>query len=616
MNQGTIGKRIGRYGRACWRAMAGVMLAAGLLQACGGGSGGSSTAAPAADTGQVTLAMRDAAGDFVTYAVDVTSIQFKRADGTTVETIPLTTRIDFTQVADVTEFFTIATVPAGTYTSAVMNLDFTNAQIVVQNQAGAQVQVAPVDANGAALKTLQVAIDLPDSQPIRIVAGIPASVTLDFDLDASNTLDSTTTPTQVTVQPFLSVVPEFEQDREHRIRGVLASVDTAAGSVTVNVRPFHLRQGRFGQVTFDTNDQTQWEVNGTMYTGADGLTALAALSANTPVIARGTVSGMTLTADTVLAGTSVPWANADVINGIVTARSGDSLTVKGADFDFKDGSSGFRQVVTVMVGDNTKVNALGVDANTLNAGAISVGQHVTAFGTMSDNTTLDATAGRVRMDITQLTGTVLQLSPLVVNVDRLGGLRVGAFNFAGTGTTVDADPTHYAVDTGTLSLSGVAMNDVIRVRGLVHAFGAAPPDFDARTVIDVDTDAIGAWLDADWRQVGGSAAPFTSAGSAQIVVDLSAARHALNLVGLPNDVLGSSTSITLLPSGDVNGIYLVALRSTHEMHVFRDFGTLVTELNSQLQAGNKLVQLDAIGRYNAGTQELTTPRAMFEFTTP
>src|SRR5262249_18288746 len=144
----------------------------------------------------------------------------------------------------------------------------------------------------------------------------------------------------------------------------------------------------------------------------------------------------------------------------------------------------------------------------------------------------------------------------------------------------------------------------------------APPNFDARTVIDVDTDSIGAWLDADWRGSGGSSAPFTAAGSVRIDVDLSQARHTLNLLGLATGALPASDSIALLPSGDVRGVYLVTSRGTQQLQVFRDFASLVAELNSRLQGGNKLIQLEAVGRYNATTQELTTPRAMFEFTTP
>ncbi len=604
-----------------WRAVVSLAawVAALLLQGCGGGSGGSSAApVSGSENGQLTVAMRDAAGDFLSYAVDVTSLRLERANGDVVETVPLTTRIDFAEVADLTEFFTVATIPAGTYTRAVMNLDFTNAQIVVQNDSGAAVPVVPVDADGRALTTLSVAIELPDTEPVRIVRGIPASVTLDFDLDASNTVDLTASPAKVTVQPFLSVIPQLEQDREHRVRGVLASVDDAANSITLKVRPFHLRQGEFGEVTFATDDQTRFEVNGAALVGADGLTAVAALAAGSPVVAKGAVANRTLTASTVLAGTSVPWANGDVLNGVVTARSGDTLTVKGVNFDFADGTHGFRGSFTVLVGEDTRVTALDADTMTLNKDSISVGQRIVAFGQMSNTSTLDATAGRVRMDITRLTGNVVQLDPLAVNLVELGGLRPGAFDFSGTGTgdAMDADPTHYSIDTSTLSLAGVGSNDLVKVRGIVHAFGAAPPAFDARTVIDVDTDSVGAWFWASWRRDGGTPDPFVTVAQDLIDVDLTDARHTLDLLGIPRDAFGDRDHIALTAPTDVRGIYMVTVRGTNEVHLFRDFAGLTPELTDQLAAGNRLVQINAIGRYNATALALVTPRASFEFTTP
>src|SRR5262250_2523044 len=94
--------------------LAGIAVAV-LLSACGGGSGGGDAPPAAAMTGNVMVGIHDAAGDFLTYTVDVTSIRLERANGDVIETVPLTTRIDFAQLTDLTEFFTIATVPSGTY---------------------------------------------------------------------------------------------------------------------------------------------------------------------------------------------------------------------------------------------------------------------------------------------------------------------------------------------------------------------------------------------------------------------------------------------------------------------------------------------------------------------
>jgi hypothetical protein len=336
------------------------------------------------------------------------------------------------------------------------------------------------------------------------------------------------------------------------------------------------------------------------------------------VVANGTVSNRTFTASTVLAGTSVPWANGDVVSGLVTARNGDSLTVKGADFDFSDGTHGFRDAFTVLVGDDTRVTSLDSDTMTPTNDSISVGQRIIAFGQMSGASTLDATAGRVRMEITQLTGNVVQLDPLTVNLVELGGLRPGAFDFGGTGSNPsnDADPTHYLIDTATLSLTGFGANDLVKVRGFVHAFGAAPPSFDARTVIDVDTDSVGAWFWASWRESGGSADPFGTVAQDRLDVDLTGSRHSLSLLGISRDALGETDRIALSGPTDVRGIYMVTVRGANEVHLFRDFAGLTPELSDQLAAGNRLVQINAIGRYNATAVELAAPRASFEFIAP
>jgi len=46
------------------------------------------------------------------------------------------------------------------------------------------------------------------------------------------------------------------------------------------------------------------------------------------------------------------------------------------------------------------------------------------------------------------------------------------------------------------------------------------------------------------------------------------------------------------------------------------FARLTEELVKQLDAGNLMPRLNAHGRYNSADNELTTPRASFEFKTP
>ena len=92
-----------------------------FVSCSGGGTGG--TGAPTANTGQALISVTDAAGDFLSYAVNVQSLTLTRQDGTVVETLPLNTRVNFVDYVELTEFFTAATIPSGTYISARMRLD-------------------------------------------------------------------------------------------------------------------------------------------------------------------------------------------------------------------------------------------------------------------------------------------------------------------------------------------------------------------------------------------------------------------------------------------------------------------------------------------------------------
>lgn len=613
----AFGGPLGRWRR---RLMAvGPMLMVLALAGCGGGGGTDVGPAPApvpAPTGMVDIAIRDADGDFLSYVVDVTSITLERANGDIVETLPLTARVDFASLIELSEFLTAATVPAGVYKRIAIDLDFSNAEIVVQDQRGEALPAIAVDGDGNPLGRFEVRVELTDADAIHVVAGVAAHVTLDFDLAASNEIDFGATPAEVVVAPVMTAIPEWERDREHRVRGLLAQVDVPAASVTLKVRPLRLRQGDFGRFRFLTDDATAFEIDGVEFEGATGLRSLAAAPLDIPVIAQGPTQNGVMTAALVLAGTSVPWADADVVHGVVTARDGDSLTVKAVRVDSADGSDRFRAAMTVLVGEQTVVGAPRLTDAALDQLAISVGSRITAFGELVDDMTFDATAGRVRLASSGLTGAVLSTAPFVVDVLRMNGLRPAAFDFAGTGHTPaeDADPAHYEIDIATLDLAAIDPGDLARVRGLVHRFGDAPPDFHARTVVDVDLEPNAATLLVSWLHAGGTGQPFRAIAPTHLDVDLAGARHLLYVRGIPQSFFANMDAIALEP-GALRGVYAVAVRGD-AIHVYRDFAAMVDELTRHLDAGSRMTRIAAHGRYNAPTEVLTTPRASFEFIAP
>lgn len=600
-------------------AFLGLLFAALLCAGCGGG-GGSSAPAAAGDTatataeeGKLIIGITDAPGDFVGYTVDVLSLTLTRANGDIVETLPNSTRIDFNELTEVTEFLSIATVPAGTYDSATITLDYTNAEVLVQDQLG-NVELAELqDDAGNELGVLPMQLSLSNSDVIRIQPGIPAAFSVDFDLDASNNIDQTVSPALVTVEPFLLATPELETDREHRARGVLAEVDTSSNSFELRIRPFYRRTGEFGELTVFVNSDTEYEVDGVGYTGNDGLEAMLDLADRAPVATLGQISEGDYTALTVVAGSSMPGNDADAVRGVVVSRDADNLTVRGAFAHLSDGSRTFRGSYVIQVDADTAVTAPGADTNTLTQQSISVGQPIWAWGEAVDDNTL--AADRIRMSYAQFTATAVATSPLVADLNWLNGRRPEIFDFSGTGVTadLDADPDSYDIDTASLALASVEAGDLIRVRGLVNDFGMAPADFLAKTVVDVQTDLRAAQLWVGWPE--GESVPFSSTTPERVDVVLNDARTALKMRGVPMGFIELAEAVALMAPATGRGVYAIKRRGSREISLFRNFADLVDALVAELDAGHRLHRITAQGRYNSQQSELTTGRAGFVFTT-
>jgi hypothetical protein len=580
------------------------------LAGCGGGGGGG---APATTDGTVLIGLTDADGDFLHYTVDVVSLALERADGSTVETLPTTGRLDFAGYRDLTELFTAARVPLGTYVAGSITLDYSTADLQVES-AGAAVPAIAVDRDGNALTRYTLRIQLANGRPLVVGPGIPALLSVDFDLDASHEVDLTRSPAIVTTAPFLVAELEPVDEKDLRVRGLLRAVDTAAGEYSVHVRPWHLRGGAaFGVATVHTAGDTQFEVDGVSYTGDAGLAALAALPADSPTVAFGTLTPAERRYDAriVLAGSSVPGQELDAVLGNVVARSGDVLTVRGATIVRRSGPVIFRDTVTVTIGAGTSVRRR--PGQELDGTAISVGQRVEILGTITPApvagaTTLDATAGRVRLLVTSLAGQVTTAGPGQLNVDLAAIDRrpAGLFDFSGTGIApaVDADPADYEVATGSLPAGDLATGDVVRVFGFVQPFGAAPQDFNAVTVAGLGTRS--ARLALGWRP-GGTGAPFLAIGADGIVPDLAnpdlGARHAIVVGGVPIDLLDLPAAPALVPLA--GGPTRYAILEGQRVLLFADFASLATALTERLDGSTKAYGLWAEGAWDPDGNQFT-----------
>lgn len=615
-----------KRGRAL-RALPGAALLATLsllLNACGDGSG--ADVAPIAndsgcsDCGTVFVSMTDAEGDLLSYSLDVHSIALRRADGGSVELLPATTRVDFAQLVDFSELVSVTDVAAGDFEGGSIRVDYSTAEVFVE-AGGEMVQADVVGADGAPLGIVDLEIDLANREHLVVTRGRAALLEIDFDLDASHTVDTAASPARVIAEPYIVAEVRPVDEKEIRLRGALTGVQLDAGTYTIRVRPWHDRVGDHGEVTVHTTSSTLFEVGDHMAEGQAGLELLSRLSPGALTVAFGTldVENRQFTAQIVHAGRSVGGQDIDAVYGHVIARTGDQLLVKGAFAVRPDRVARFHRTVVVEVGPNTTVFRTDRD-QLLDKDAISIGQRIIAFGEFlnrdvqpADPTAaeigpdvlpiLDATEGRVRMLVTRLHLKVTSVMPGLVigEVRGFGRLGVEHFDFSG----IASDPMSYQVATSTLSLDALEVDRWAQFRGFVNPINMTPPDFVAGTVID--HNSVRAALGVGWSSTG-TTAPFLMMDREALVVDLDNPaideRHHIKL-GLRVidlfDLPASPPIVAVDPARpSLYGIY-----EPGHVELFKDFGEYIDAINRYLNLGYAARSMAAYGRYEIGTNTLT-----------
>lgn len=598
------------------------------LSACGGGASTNPTGEPvtaqcvpgdpsmAGECGTLFLGLTDADGDFLSYTVDVVSLELERANGAVVEVLPQSTRIDFAGYVDLTEFVTASAVPPGTYVAGTIALDYSAAEVFIEANGSAK-EATVVDMDGNPLQRVEVRIVLAERDRLVIARGLPSLLTVDFDLAASHTVDIAPTPAVAIAEPFMLAEIDPVDSKDIRLRGVFIDADEAEMTYTIALRPFFERVGDFGRVEVNVTDTTEFEVDGQASLGVEGLRALEAAGAGTLTVAQGTldVAAREFTAALVLAGSSVPGSDRDAVLGNVIARVGNELTVRGATIVPRDAAAFFHDDVVVTVGPNTRVFKTGAPDLPLTTDDISIGQRVTVRGVVADTTSdriaIDATAGAVRMSATHLSGIVQSVNPGQVNIElhSIDRRRIGIFDFSGTGVSpeFDADPDDYEVLTGDLSLSGQAAGKPVVVYGFPRAFGTAPADFEGRTLVDFSD--VRSLLGVGWSP-DGTPAPFLSMDGDGLLLDNGnpdiGERHYIKQGPVLIDLTTLPSSTLIRPRETGRMVFTIATRNS--LHLYADFGEFVEALTLELDGATAARSMHARGHYDAASNVFTAYR--------
>jgi hypothetical protein len=596
-----------------------------------------------------SLTTADDMGQFTSYIVAVDSVVLVGKTNGSVTGIAVPETVDFTRLTSYSELWATASLPVDTYTSAIITMDFSNAQIYVM-QNGVPVRATVKTPSGATPTTVAITVNFDPANQLTLQPTQNTSNALrlafDFDLNASNQIDLTTSPPTVTVKPFMSVSTTASDSKLIRVRGPLINSSVALGTYTTVVRPFFDEVNSLGTLTLFNDANTIYTLSGTTYVGTPGLTQLSQTSAGstetaafstfqpTPTNAPGITAG-TFHSVYVIAGSTLEDFYTYGLEGDVIARNGNLLTVRGGTL-----FANISQIVQyenldalVTVGPATQVTSDGITTlGTLNYNSISVGQHITARGLYSvssagvvslDSTGATTNTGSVRLQSTELFGTLISSASgsLDLNLQAINNWPASVYNFAGNGVSAAQDPTaaNYVVSTGALTLPTAVAGNPLWIDGFSAPFGKAPPDFIAEAVNAEATEP--ATLQVVWTGTGTST-PFATLTSSSLTIDRANAAFGSGTLRIGADSVNITTlsaSPTIVPAAAApaaNGLPLfspvfsvgagaTSTNTSASIQSFNGFAAFVTQLTTTLAKPTPATQFVARGFYDPATSTFT-----------
>ena len=535
-------------------ALGGVVLAA--LAACNGSAVVTLTASPSTDT-------------FLAYRVGLVSVQLQTSSGSkSVNVLPAGTTVDLARLVNLSEVVgESSSVQTGTFRQAVVTLDYSSAQIIYDNGTTEGLALTPLGASGQALGEVTLTLLLDPSNQLSIAAKSTTRLSLNFNLAASNVVNTTTKT--VAVMPMMSASALPIDAKTVRIRGPIGSVNTTTSDTwySSGITPFDFSAAEGGSLRVTPTTGTSYEINGTPVSGTTGITQLASLSSGTMVEAFGTMTTSTTTTSSLFDGdTGTPTETCSdgttptTVNGVLSCADGSTLestsTTTGTTETCSDG--------TVPETVNGVLSC--TDGSTLES---------TNSGTTGTITTVSFSATQVLAGSSvqgggfdRVSGIVTGRSGNTFTIDDatlLTNTGTNSFIFGTTTVTVGANTQVTEFGEGTTDSTGIAQ---ISIGSLVYAFGTAGSVGTTSATLDASAGRVrvgqtvasglvtaqgtgGSTLSLNLSQLGGrSAAAFDFAGTgATSTSDATAAAYVVNTgtADLANASAGEPVQVTGYP---------------------------------------------------------------------
>jgi hypothetical protein len=586
--------------------LAPVLAGLAFLSGCGAGGGGGA----AGTDPTLTFAITDSASDdVVSFTVDVTSIQLRKLGGAMVSVLSTPTTIDLATLTDTSQILNAGTVPAGTYLSATITLDFTNAVCLLTGQ------TTPATIQDDSGNPLTGLVTLPiQFGTDRLICPFNRHRLLEFDFNLNQSLMADTAGNTVTVEPAFVMHVNPAAPKTLVAAGTLTSVDTASSTFVGEITT--LGGTPIAPATFHVDPATIYQIDGMPSVGSTGLTALAAVSAGTWIQAYGSIDPLSPELDVAFleAGTGTYNGGTDIVEGHIIDRLGAAgtdpiLTVLGHSSDAGHTVFQYDTSFTVTASfASTKVVRLGLN-QAYDTDDLNVGQRVRIFGALT-GTNMDATRANdvIRMQPTDVFGHAAGpdvAGDLTVDVTRVDQRLQSAFTWSAGGTT-PPDPNAFHAQVGNLGQGlGIAAATPVAARGYFTAVDDAGQDLRATALANLS-------LVPSLMLVHNRPAGFTVtavAGSSSIVLTITGTAGTGEFAILDQALVGAqplptSPDPTIRAAASGLTYYTIRDKGTGSTTLYLQFADFSAALGNQLVMGATIDHVAAVGRYTVLTNTI------------
>lgn len=563
--------------------------------------------------GDLVLALTDAEEDFVSYTIDVNSILLTKENGDQIEVLPERTKVDFVEYQELTELFALVKAPVGKYASITLELDYSEAYVLIQDENGATYEAQIIDADENILATHIVELQLADSQEITIDSEKPKYLTLDLDLSSSNTIVSFD-PAVVKVEAFVTADLVLDEAREHRVRGTVTSVDDELQTITLSMRPMMKQRGGFGEYEITVNDQTSFDIDGETLDINTALSVISEQNETYPLLAFGMTtydseSGEhTYVAEQIITGTSVPWTGKDVFKGMITRLEDGISYISGLSIDTDSKQRDHLQDVALSVSDSTSY--ISQFNQQLDVSYLVPGQKIKSLGQLSAADTeisasFDVSDETLRILTSDVIGQVTSVEGDVVTLEverfnkRPKHLVKKAHSRKNTANPIQGNDIRDSFTTLTLNISdssllSIAVNDWIKVQGYMEPVDESV-DMKALKIVKFNTDSTTVNYTAHYGLEGSQ--PDISDDKQSMTINVAAGSHKMNYHFNPVNMMPEVTQITFVTS-EIVGKYALSERG-QKTQFFDSLSELIAAVELSVAEGDTVAWYGARGILNS-----------------